>query len=382
MNGRRLVTAILTAGLILVLAVPAAAVVPNTSITSGPSGLIAKRSATFRFTSNVRRATFQCKLDGAAWGSCESPRKYTNLQQGAHTFRVRARKGGAVDPTPAARSFTVDTVKPDTTILSGPSGVTDDHTPSFTFSSSEPGSFACRLRSASFEPCDSPFVPAAPLPDDSYTFEVRARDAAGNVDPTPASRPFDVETPITQTLETAEAAAALYLSDGAVMDWPASCPDWECPDGNPLPPVDQLSFDLRSRSVTEVVGTGRYDVTTTFGMTTLQPIKWTTSGVTCDVTLTPSAGTQPTWRFDMSLQFTSPQGSEELRIGAQNPTLTGVQSDDVEFSGPILCTLADAFIAAFIGSFEDSFGASLIDRVGGQLCAAPGPDYLGPCPEP
>ena len=116
------------------------------------------------------------------------------LRRSPH-FEVRATDAATnVDPTPAQRSFTVDTTPPQTTIDSGPEGPTNDSTPSFTFSADEAGStFQCRVDSATFTPCSSPYT-AASLADGAHSFEVRATDGAGNVDPTPASRSFDVDT--------------------------------------------------------------------------------------------------------------------------------------------------------------------------------------------
>ncbi len=99
------------------------------------------------------------------------------------------------------RSFTVDTATPETQIDSGPSGPTNDATPSFSFSSEGGASFECRLDSsqeADFQPCGSP-KSYGPLPDGSHTFEVRATDSVGNTDPTPASRGFTVDTAAPQT---------------------------------------------------------------------------------------------------------------------------------------------------------------------------------------
>ena len=92
------------------------------------------------------------------------------------------------------RDPTADTTAPQTTITAGPSGSTSDSTPTFEFSSNEAGStFACRIDAAAFTNCSSPHTTAA-LSAGAHTFEVRARDAAGNVDPTPASRAFTVAT--------------------------------------------------------------------------------------------------------------------------------------------------------------------------------------------
>ena len=101
---------------------------------------------------------------------------------------------GNVDATPASRSFTVDTAAPDTTIDSGPSGLTGDATPTFAFSADEPGStFECRVDTGAWGSCSTPETTAR-WPTARTTFEVRATDPAGNVDPTPASRSFTVDT--------------------------------------------------------------------------------------------------------------------------------------------------------------------------------------------
>jgi N-acetylneuraminic acid mutarotase len=83
---------------------------------------------------------------------------------------------------------------PQTTITRGPSGVTADLTPSFAFASSAPGStFGCSLDHgvARFSSCRSG-VTFGPLVDGSYTFRVRATDASGHTDATPATRTFTV----------------------------------------------------------------------------------------------------------------------------------------------------------------------------------------------
>jgi secreted trypsin-like serine protease len=91
-----------------------------------------------------------------------------------------------------------DTDPPETSITSGPSGPTNDSTPTFGFSSDEPGSsFQCRFDTDPFGPCSDPggsHTPAAPLADGVHTFGVRATDASDNTDPTPASRGFTVDT--------------------------------------------------------------------------------------------------------------------------------------------------------------------------------------------
>lgn len=55
----------------------------------------------------------------------------------------------------------------------------------FSFSASEPATFTCSVDGSAFAPCDSPST-YSDLHAGWHTFSVRATDAAGNVDPTPA----------------------------------------------------------------------------------------------------------------------------------------------------------------------------------------------------
>jgi hypothetical protein len=94
----------------------------------------------------------------------------------------------------SSSAYVEDSSAPETTIDSGPSEATDDTTPVFTFSSSEPGArFACRFDGDAFAVCVSP-LQAPELSGGAHTFDVRAVDAAGNADPTPARRSFAVGT--------------------------------------------------------------------------------------------------------------------------------------------------------------------------------------------
>jgi myo-inositol-hexaphosphate 3-phosphohydrolase len=85
---------------------------PETVIDSGPSGTVTSSGANFGFSSNVAGATFGCSLDGSAFTGCTSPRTYQELADGAHTFQVRATDtSGTTDPTPASRTWTIDTTE-------------------------------------------------------------------------------------------------------------------------------------------------------------------------------------------------------------------------------------------------------------------------------
>jgi hypothetical protein len=81
---------------------------PNTTITGRPPARTTNRRATFRFISNEPGSTFRCRHMGGAWTACSSPKIYSGLGKGLHTFRVRAiDKNGNVDPTPAVDTWRI-----------------------------------------------------------------------------------------------------------------------------------------------------------------------------------------------------------------------------------------------------------------------------------
>jgi hypothetical protein len=109
---------------------------------------------------------------------------------------VRATATDAAGNTSACSSSSIDYVEdstaPETTIDAGPEDPTTDPTPTFAFSSSEPGStFECSVDGGASSPCSSPHT-TEPLEEGMHTFAVRATDPAGNADPTPATRTFEV----------------------------------------------------------------------------------------------------------------------------------------------------------------------------------------------
>jgi hypothetical protein len=154
------------------------------------------------FSSSEAGSSFECRLDGGAWAACSSPRDYTGLASGPHSFAVRATDpAGNTDTSPASWAWTVnvspppDTTAPDTTIGSGPSGTSTSASASFSFSSSEPGStFQCQLDSGAWAACSSPRE-YSNLANGPHSFAVRATDATGNTDTSPASRVWTVNVP-------------------------------------------------------------------------------------------------------------------------------------------------------------------------------------------
>ncbi|MDQ3275252.1 MAG: cellulase family glycosylhydrolase, partial [Actinomycetota bacterium] len=192
-------TAFRTAALALAAPSPSDTTPPETTLTGGPVGTVEVSTANFTFTADEAGATFECSLDGGGWATCSSPKSLSNLAGGGHTFKVRATDpAGNIDSTPAARSWTVatappaDTTPPDTSLSGGPTGKVSSLTATFGLVSTEAGSsFECQLDGTAWKACADP-VSMSALSLGSHTFQARARDAAGNVDPAPASRTWSI----------------------------------------------------------------------------------------------------------------------------------------------------------------------------------------------
>jgi len=201
---------------------------PETTIVNGPveGSQTTSTSAEFSFkSSSPAKAKFYCSLDASPPSRCNPGVTYGGLSIGSHRFTVYAvDRYGTRDLTPAERSWSVvsptqtepspeatseettetestdtestDTAAPDTRISAGPAeGSSSTSTSaSFSFSGNDNvgvAGFQCALDGASFSACSSPKAYTT-LGEGAHTFLVRAIDAAGNVDPTPASRSWTV----------------------------------------------------------------------------------------------------------------------------------------------------------------------------------------------
>ncbi|MBK6849995.1 MAG: DUF11 domain-containing protein [Proteobacteria bacterium] len=165
---------------------------PDTRFAAQPPAATAS-SASFTFASTEAKATFECRLDEAAWAACSTPSQLTQLTDGNHVLEIRAIDGaGNRDATPVAHRWTVDAAAPNTTIVSAPSSPSSKNV-TFSFSSSEdPVTYECSLDGTAFAACTNPKSFDA-LAAGSHALQVRALDAVGNADPSPASHTWAVE---------------------------------------------------------------------------------------------------------------------------------------------------------------------------------------------
>ncbi len=173
---------------------------PNSPIINSPTGLINDNTPLIEGTAEPL-STVTITIDGTievtttagplgTW-SVASPA----LSEGGHSATATATDLFNNQSGPSnIISFTIDSIPPETTITSGPTGTVDSSSAAFDFESDESNStFECSLDSSPFQSCTSP-VTYSGLGDGNHTFEVRATDEAGNTDPTPASQTWIADT--------------------------------------------------------------------------------------------------------------------------------------------------------------------------------------------
>lgn len=175
---------------------------PTISITQKPANPVNSTSATFTFagTDNVTQAaqlTFQTSLDGAGFVPAASPKNYTSLAAGSHTFRVRSVDQAGNQSTVAAYTWVIDVTAPTVNITGNPSNPSSTNSATFTFTGNDnvtPANqltFMVSFDGGTFATMTSP-ANYFNLSAGNHTFQVQATDQAGNVSTT-ASYPWLVD---------------------------------------------------------------------------------------------------------------------------------------------------------------------------------------------
>lgn len=149
----------------------------------------------------------------------------TFLSGASHTFTATATDAaGNTSVVSAPRLIVVDQIAPDTTITA-PS--TDDtivraNTAAFTFSTNESNArIDCSINGGSYVVgCGTAYTTPI-LVDGQHTISARAVDAAGNIDPTPATRRVWISVPVSRLIKLAPVTqtASVNLATTGTTDW-------------------------------------------------------------------------------------------------------------------------------------------------------------------
>lgn len=193
---------------------------PDTYLDTAPAAGSTSTSATFNFHASSTPATFTCRLDGGAPGACTSPKTYTGLAQGTHTFSVYATVSKVSDPLPATSTWTVDTTAPSTP-ASFAAAATSPFSADLTWNPSTDnlgvtGYDVLRdgVLLATIAPATS-YTDTAVVGSSTHLYAVRARDVAGNVSGTTPA--IAVTTPVPPVPVFADA-----FESGGLAAWTSS----------------------------------------------------------------------------------------------------------------------------------------------------------------
>jgi hypothetical protein len=169
---------------------------PNTTIIAQPANPSNKLSGGIGFASSESGSTYECSLDGAVFSTCTTPYFFNGLSNGAHQFQVRAKDlAGNLDQSPAVLDWIIDTVWPDTTIISTPPLTSSVNYGSFTFGSTESGvRYEVSIDGGAFTSSSNPYSFSG-FANGVHVLRVRAIDAASNLDLTPASYTWTITVP-------------------------------------------------------------------------------------------------------------------------------------------------------------------------------------------
>jgi len=183
---------------------------PNTVIIDLPE-IVETIDITFRFSGTdlqtpTEKLQYSWRLDNQRWTpfSTKTIAELTNLSNGMHQFDVKARdEDGNEDSSYAKAVFRVEVniefPNTETQIISGPNGNiifyfkgTDVQTPDELQYAWRVGKVNEVDKKAWSSPSSETTVHLSNLPEGTYIFQVKARDADGNADPTPADASFEV----------------------------------------------------------------------------------------------------------------------------------------------------------------------------------------------
>ncbi|HZO05280.1 MAG TPA: S8 family serine peptidase [Solirubrobacterales bacterium] len=175
-------------------AVNSLALAPGVAVTVPPAARSRVRQPTFEFEAS-RPATYSCAIDGVAM-PCASPFTWPQpLGDGPHSLVVGATDLAGRVGSSAAVGFTIDSKAPQTTIVKKPPKVVRTSNFGarvvFRFRSSERGArFRCKIDKTGYRKCGKRLSKRFTL--GAHVLRVKAADAVGNLDPSPAVYRFRV----------------------------------------------------------------------------------------------------------------------------------------------------------------------------------------------
>ncbi len=220
---------------------------------------------------------------------------------------------GNVDATPEVHTWTVDTGAPTTSITAHPASLVRVPTASIAFTSADPSAtFECQLDGGSWTACASPRALTG-LADGPHTFKVRATDTAGNVEATPATTTWTVDTTAPSAPGLSEAPAAAASSSTFVIDRaPGTTLECQLDDG----PWVACDSPWTPSPITDGTHTAKFRQTDPAGnVSALATHTWTLDRSAPDAPTVLNGPTSPTYDRTATFEFAAEPGATiECRV--------------------------------------------------------------------
>jgi hypothetical protein len=199
---------------------------PPTLSGLGGSQIAAKDGTiTFTWNTNEPLKAAQCNIDGGAFHACSTLASDTvsTSIEGTHTLGV---KGTDLSGNAATAVATVNVRIIETTLDNGPTDISNNKSPTFTFSSKQGTSFDCSLDSGTLKvgDCAGGTKSFTDLTDGKHTFRVRATDGPVN-DPSTLVRTWVIDTvapTTTLSKDSGPGEGALQAINTETFDFSAS----------------------------------------------------------------------------------------------------------------------------------------------------------------
>jgi hypothetical protein len=186
---------------------------PDVTINTHPPTSTSSTTADFTFSSNEDPdVAYQCKLDSNPWINCSTPLQYTGLNNGNHTFQVRATDLAGNVSDPQQWSWVIGNL-PGVAISSTPALKSTSTVGSFSFTSSDPtANLECKLDTGAWISCISPNVYTS-LAEGSHQFSVRATNGNGTGPAASYSWVVDTQQPVITITSGPEDESIIKTSD-------------------------------------------------------------------------------------------------------------------------------------------------------------------------
>ena len=218
---------------------------PNTPSPQSPGDgtWVNNRSPTLQWSTSSddgcpRGLTYNAQIEritGGSWSTSISDHSGTSWSPSVpsdddYRWRVQAHDGSLTSGWSGYRTVRVDATPPDTSITDGPSGVIPIGSATFTWTGTDnrtsTGDLEYRYRLVGLSNDWSSWSTATSvtyndLTDGDYTFEVKAKDKAGNEDPSPATRSFGVDVTPPETTITSGPSGCIGTAD-VTFTWTGS----------------------------------------------------------------------------------------------------------------------------------------------------------------